>query len=885
MSLAFALALFVMPVDVAAQPAAADSVMTVDVHDEPLRALLDKISRETTVQFVYDDALVDPVRATVRCEACKPMRIMALALENTPLEAILQTGSLVVIRKKREEGVLLSGVVRDAESGLPLAFAHVIHGDTGTSTDEAGRFALRVVSHSRDVEVRYLGYESKSATLSENESATVLLEPGTAELGAVIVHGGAIAAADDPRTQASMLTGRQLDAIPSVAGADPMIGLSRIPGVEDIEERAGALYVRGATPDDVLVEWAGIPLFNTDHFFGMISAINPESVEDATMYRYGAPSRLGGRTGGYVELAPASAFGGFLASGTVSPLHVAASTRFPLGRSAGLLVAARSSLPSMEQRNAYRTYFDSVLGSEDDRPGFSFRDLNARLAIIPGSRSLFSLNGYASGDRLDRAYEEEFSLFDDAEQDEEDIDDQDPEDDSDAEDDDADDFDPCDPDDCDEEFSILESEPIHNSWSSRGMSAQWLTAWNDRHQTHWQLSLSRYSSQFDYRRSEEAEDFFETHRFAFSSVEERRLRWGHDMSLGSHELSMGGFLKRVALKESDGLTERLDDVEQLFEDSDWAETASISGLYADWNLSGRRFDVASGLRVVRFGPSNQLDVEPRLRGAFSVSESLSWTASWERHHQYLFRVFGVDVLEEPRDRWEIPDHEPSASTLRSTGVRWHQGSVSILLEAFSNVFEGVALLSRGRNAESAGGDSPGSGLANGIEAQIRVKKGPWVAWSSYTRSRVEYTFDWLNDGASFPALHDRPHATKTMIEWRNGNWKLGSSIVVASGRPAVIPDGTSRGIDPIGTAVSGTSARSVLGQRLPVYERLDLHLRRHAQFRGAHTEVDLTLINVGNRSNVRYRRFNQTDDLLQFSDVQMLGFTPTLTIRVGRGSF
>ncbi len=94
--------------------------------------------------------------------------------------------------------VLLRGVVRDAETGVTLAAAHVVVDSTeqGTITNREGQFEIVVAALPVVLRVRYIGYQTQRLTIGPNDprSLEIDLEPAVYELGEIFVAGEEFAA-------------------------------------------------------------------------------------------------------------------------------------------------------------------------------------------------------------------------------------------------------------------------------------------------------------------------------------------------------------------------------------------------------------------------------------------------------------------------------------------------------------------------------------------------------------------------------------------------------------------------------------------------------------------------------------------------------------------
>jgi hypothetical protein len=84
----------------------------------------------------------------------------------------------------------VQGLVKDAQSGNPLAFAHVVvlPQQLGTITNEEGRFSIAVPESAAELYVSFLGYEPQRLALGQSVELTVALQPQTNRLAEVVVR-------------------------------------------------------------------------------------------------------------------------------------------------------------------------------------------------------------------------------------------------------------------------------------------------------------------------------------------------------------------------------------------------------------------------------------------------------------------------------------------------------------------------------------------------------------------------------------------------------------------------------------------------------------------------------------------------------------------------
>jgi len=114
-----------------------------------------------------------------------------------------------------------------------------------------------------------------------------------------------------------------------------------------------------------------------------------------------------------------------------------------------------------------------------------------------------------------------------------------------------------------------------------------------------------------------------------------------------------------------------------------------------------------------------------------------------------------------------------------------------------------------------------------------------------------------------------------------GKWNFAATWVYASGAPYTSPESQ------YAIELLNGSERSYIGvsdknaNRLPAYHRLDLSVTRDFSNEAMTCDLGFSIFNFYNRANVWYREYVLDTSPVIVRDVTTLGFTPTLTFRIG----
>jgi len=288
--------------------------------------------------------------------------------------------------------VYYRGCVRDSISLEPLIGATVRYGQAGTSTDVNGNFILKATTPIGSIEVSYVGYETKSIELNEKQAVQVLLAP-SAEIEEVVITGRALNI--DPISSKVTLNSSLLSSLPAMGGEkDLMKSLYVLPGVTGANEGSASLIARGGNTDQNLFLIDGANLYNTGHFFNLVSVYNTDAVKKVDFYNGNYPARYGQSLSSVVDVTlregNKSKKEGLLDIGILSS-RLLLEGPLDSNRKSSYIISMRSSyldLLKVYQLDRYNkkqneSYF-----------GYTFFDISGKLNFEPRADRKYFISGY-----------------------------------------------------------------------------------------------------------------------------------------------------------------------------------------------------------------------------------------------------------------------------------------------------------------------------------------------------------------------------------------------------------------------------------------------------------------------------------------------------------
>jgi hypothetical protein len=867
--------------------------VSLEVKDIPLRDAIQQLISQTRLQIVYNDAFVNGIKASCSCKNFTLREALEQLLKNTPLTfRAMKDGQVVIVKRSYRKKRNLKGYIKDAETGETLPYANIIMKGTqqGTASNVSGYFVLvNVADGPCTLRVEYIGYEPVDLPISESQvEETIVVKMRQralqgAEVTVTAENMQTMEVADDPGQ--IRISPRQISTLPSVGEVDIFRSLQLLPGISGVNDGSSGLYVRGGTPDQNLVLFDGITIYQVDHFFGFISAFNTEAIKDVRVFKGGFPAKFGGRTSSVVELTGKSgSYDKFQAGGSLNLLSGSGIVQVPISGRGAWLVSFRRSYTDIIKSDLYNSIYNSITGqnrgggSDNPKnnnpvagpgqrggprfapqqevltPDFYYYDLNSKLSYALSGNDILSLSLYNGRDNLDMSQDLGNLRF--------------------------------------RGQNAAGGDTTANAlvdditeWGNIGMSGKWSRVWSDRIYSNLLIAHSTYSSESRNGLSTESPSQNSLAR-AFSSSEQNEVK---DLTIGldnewqiskSHKLELGVWYSKT-------------DVNLLFTANDSAnilnrdDEAIQTSFYVQdkWNVLSP-LQLTLGVRTTNYEPTQTTYVEPRASFKLSLGESLSFKGAWGEYNQFVNRITNENVLQGNRDFWLLANDrlEPSFAEHKILGLSYENREFLFDVEAYHKDLDGVAEFSR-RFRRSP--DTPaealfflGTGISKGIEFLAQKKSGKFNGWASYTLGKVEYQFPAFNGGEPFPADQDRRHEVKLVGNYSFGRWNFAATWVYATGAPYTAPE-SQYGIELLdGTMRSFIHVGDKNANRMPAYHRMDMSFTR--RFSGDWLDVDLgiSVFNLYDHTNVWYREYLLDASPVIIRDVATLGLTPTVSLKV-----
>ena len=743
----------------------------------------------------------------------------------------------------------ISGFAVDAETGEKLIGANLYDPDRrlGTATNTYGFFSLTLPADSVTLLASYLGYEPVTyrLLLDRDLRLDIALQPTTFTAEGIEVVADRLEPIEE-QTQMSTIDIpiKQVKALPAILGeVDVLRTLQLLPGVQSGTEGTSGLFVRGGSPDQTLLLLDGAQVYNAAHLFGFFSVFNSDALKHVELIKGGFPARYGGRLSSVLDIGMKEGnMKRLAAEGAVGVVASRLTVEGPIQKDkTSFIVSGR------------RTYIDVLTRPflpDDEKAGYHFYDLNAKINHTLSARDRLYLSIYRGNDRFSSRTEDNDT----------------------------------------EARGFLR-------WGNITSTLRWNHLVNDKLFSNVTATYTRY--QFDIsseERNDASNEFFKLDYvsdirdwglkadFDFVPTPNHYIRFGASGTF--HTFRPGASQLKADLEEAD-------DLPTLIQPSRPIDAVEYA-LYAedDFKVSGRlKLNLgvhASGFMVTR---RHFTSVQPRLSARYLLPSGWAVKASYAAMKQYILLLTNSSVGL-PTDLWlpataKVPPqsaHLFAAGVARTLFDNQYEFSLETYYKRMNHLIEyknGASFLGIDQDWQEK--VESGRGWSYGAEVFVQKKAGRTTGWLGYTLAWSNRRFGNLNRGRSFPYKYDRRHdVSLVMVHQYKPGIELSGSWSFASGSAITLPN-TLYAANPFvhpyfcGCVIESYGSRN--DYRLRAYHRLDVGVNFKKRRGNRERTLSFGLYNAYNRKNPFFVSLSQDDGQSKLKQFSLFPILPYVTYR------
>ena len=605
-----------------------------------------------------------------------------------------------------------------------------------------------------------------------------------------------------------------------------------------MDERISDITIRGGTNDQNLVLWEGVKMYQTGHFFGLISAFNPYLTKDVTVSKNGTSTIYGDGVSSVIDIRNIDNLTGEFSSGLgLNLINVDAYGIIPLNNKLELQLSARRSLTDIWSTPTYDSYFNRVFQNTDltnqennnnaNNERFFFYDLSAKLIYNITEKDKISTSIISIDNNLD--YEERSNDFQD----------------------------------------ILNSNLQQNSLAA---TINYNRQWDEFFTTNAQIYFSNYKLDATNTDGANNQTIFQE-----NDVSDIGLKLDANYKLSDNINYLGGYqfseisitnLEEVNIPDFSRFVRNVSRQHSIFNEIKFTSNSTNTILKL-------------GLRNNFFDRLSEFNVEPRISFNQKLLTNFRLEILGELKSQITSQIIDLqnDFLGIEKRRWTLANNDDAPITKSSqisAGIHYDKNKLLISAEAFFKEVTGISTRNQGFQNQFQFINAAGKYTIKGVDFLINKKFKNMSSWLSYSFNDNNYTFDDLNDGNSFPNNIAIDHAITfaNTFSWKDFN--IGIGLNWRTGKPYSKPLNDQ-------AVVNNTIVYdSPNANNLPDYFRVDASIRYDFKInKTIKASSGFSLWNVTNKTNTLNKRFviNDQNGINEIEN-QSLGMTPNISFRI-----
>ncbi|HNP33671.1 MAG TPA: TonB-dependent receptor plug domain-containing protein [Flavobacterium sp.] len=737
----------------------------------------------------------------------------------------------------------LCGYLLDADSGIPIdnATIRIINTNTTVFSNEKGYFELPIVSPNA-IEITHINYEKK--TFSPNDLYTtdcpkIKMALDILELEEVVTQRYLTSGIYKKNDGSVEIKPSKFGILPGLTEADVLQTMQQIPGINSVDETVSNINVRGGTHDQNLFLWNGIRMFQTGHFFGLISAFNSSLAQTISVTKNGSSAFFGESVSSLIDISShLKTVEKSSNSATVNLISAEFFSKIKLSDKSNFIISGRRSLTDFFSSPTYKNYRNKVFQNT------VITNLNNNQTVDFNTDETFYFYDFTTQFQQKISPKSELAI--DAIM-------------------------------IKNSLGVIKSNSDINRYSDLGQknlgaTINWKTNWNAKNSTQLQTYISSYSLVS----KNEALDSNQ-----ILNQENKVLDIGFQIK-NSHSISETVTFNNGYQFDETGVT-NFDEINSPFFSRKVKEVLRKHALVAEgiFETESKNTFIKAGIRANYFSKLADFLIEPRIQFNQALSKKIRLEILGEQKSQTLSQVIDLqqDFLGIEKRRWTLANNTTvpiQKSNQISIGFSFKDKNWLITIDNFYKKITGITTSGQGFQNQLEFNRSSGNYSVIGTEVLLQKNFGKFYTWMSYSYNDNKYDFRSLTP-AEFVNNYELKHCISWagIYEWNSVKLSLGCKW--HTGKPITTPKTTT--LDSDNQIVYNSPNNSRLNDFFQVNFSASKEWKISKKMM---LQVDASVLNILNTKNSinRFYRVNTSNNSIESLNTYALEFTPNINVKL-----
>ncbi|WP_271782059.1 TonB-dependent receptor [Aquimarina algiphila] len=803
-----------------------DKILLVDIISD--------LENRFEYKFTYADDTIENIYVSKPKRNISIEQILEFLKKETSLKFSKLANNFISINKKNVSFVIC-GKLEDKRTGLPLESATIQGKKNSSISKEDGSFELEISNPRETILIGHLGYRTiyrLADSFRQNECAPIFMNPKIETLSEVILNDYITKGIDKSADGSLQIDYNNFDILPGLIETDVLQTVQALPGIHSADETVSNINIRGGTHDQNLILWDGIKMYQSGHFFGLISAFNPRLTKKAVLLKNGTNAEYtDGVSGTIIMNTDENVNDDFNMSVGLNMINADAFMDIPIGKKSSLQIAGRKSISDVVESPTYEEYFkrisqDSELTPENENIIFDFYDVGLRWNYNISDNDNLRVNFLAINNELVFTENINTNTIEESRQ-----------------------------------SSLMQNSFAGGVWYERSWSETFKSV------------LQVYET--DYLLKAVNANFQDGQRFLQENIVSEtgaKLKTYYDFNEAITLLNGYQFIETGVSTLND-----IDEPPFRIKENRVIRTHStFSQLY--YKSKSTKVNVG-----VRYNFNEKFDshiIEPRLSFNQKFLKYFNVEVLGEFKHQNISQLINEqnDFLGIEKRKWILSEEEEIPiikSKQASLGLYYNRKGLLMSIEGYYKTVEGIKAKGQRFRNEFELEDAIGEYTVIGVDFLINKRFNDINTWMSYSHAQNNYIFTAFSD-EEFPNNIDIRHSLAVGASYTINNLKISTGVNWNSGLPTTKPiaDNPISGDD--------INFEKINSSRLDEYLRLDISATYDFKIaKGVLAHTGVSVWNLTNSQNVinKYYRIDQNNALQEENEFP-LGLTPNVTFRV-----
>lgn len=806
---------------------------------ESLAYILNNLQEYYGVQFNYAEDSIENIFLIPPSKSLSFTDVLAYLERKTGLSFLMMSKRIVLVKPKK--GLVLCGFIKNIDNLESIVSATIQTEKNSIISDENGFFQIEIENISQPITIRFLGYNTLSKLyneFSETECQDVFLTPNFQPLSEVVISNYITNGINKISNGSYEIDFSDFDILPGVIDNDVLQSVQAFPGIQSVNETVSNINIRGGTHDQNLILWDGIKMYQSGHFFGLISMYNPQITQSVSLVKNGSDVSYTDGVSGTIAMQTEQEVNDKLK--TILSFNLTDLNAFidiPLGEKSSVQVATRKSINDFFETPTYTSFFNRIsqntevasntMAITNTDKTFDFYDTSLRWIYKISETDELRLNFINVHNQLQ--FNENATIN-----------------------------------------NKEESRESNLTQNSIAGALHYNKTWNDN----WRTTFEIFET--DYKLRAINVNVLDTQRFLQENkVSETSMKAMANYSCNTNLKWFGGY----HFVETE--ITNLDDVDVPLYRNLVSEVVRTHAVFSQvgYKSHNKNTSLNLGFRYNYIDKFKKSIWEPRLNFSQRVFKYVTFDVSGEFKHQNASQVVNLqnDFLGVEKRRWQMSNNQDIPiikSKQISGGFNFNRNGLLLSLEGYFKLVNGITSQSQGFQNQYEFEKKSGNYDVKGVDLLLRKQIDKVNMWLSYSYMENRYLFEDLENDY-FSSNYNITHTTTFGLTYALDNLKLSTGLNWHSGKPTTHPVFENEIIDGnINYQATNTST-------LKDYLRLDVSATYSFKIsQDSKAYLGVSVWNVLDRKNELNNFYRINNSVVNEVVQQSLGFTPNAIFKL-----